>query len=299
MKITQERAEHKLFEQIEDLKENAPTHRCAVFRLSQIPLLPEGAHEKIMQTAAKVIEDKGLHFFICGDGDLFMLSRHITNKFFVLVLSHPTISPWLVSPKGEPAHLFEVGVDGDVIQILLQPKIDIIEHRSEEAKKKEKNVEIMLLEKAKEQALNPDIRIDMIANLPDRRNDRSESYILIVEDDPFTRRLVEKSLGARFRIFIAENAAQAIQSYIRHAPDVLFLDIGLPDADGLHVLDKVMEIDKDAYTVMLSGNGHKENVIKAVEKGAKGFVGKPFTKGKLEDYISKSPFIKKKAEEAQ
>ena len=85
--------------------------------------------------------------------------------------------------------------------------------------------------------------------------------------------------------------------YVNKAPAVRFLDIGLPDIDGHTVLKKVFEIDPDAYVVMFSGNGDKENVMKAVKTGAKGFVGKPFTKDKLYQYIDKSPFVQTKQKE--
>ena len=83
-------------------------------------------------------------------------------------------------------------------------------------------------------------------------------------------------------------------SYVNKAPDVLFLDIGLPDINGHEVLEKLFKLDPDAYVVMFSGNGDKENIMKAVELGAKGFVGKPFSQEKLLQYIQKSPFIQEK-----
>jgi two-component system chemotaxis response regulator CheY len=72
---------------------------------------------------------------------------------------------------------------------------------------------------------------------------------------------------------------------------VLFLDIGLPDIDGLKVLERIFKLDPQAYVVMFSGNGSKEHIMRAVELGARGFVGKPFTKEKLFQYIEKSPFV--------
>ena len=86
----------------------------------------------------------------------------------------------------------------------------------------------------------------------------------------------------------------ALMGYVNKAPDVLFLDIGLPDIDGHAVLEKIFKLDPDAYVVMFSGNKDRDNVMKAVELGAKGFVGKPFTSEKLLQYIQKSPFIQAK-----
>ena len=75
--------------------------------------------------------------------------------------------------------------------------------------------------------------------------------------------------------------------------DVLVLDINLPDIEGFDVLAKLRQIDPEGYIVMLSGNGDRENVIRAIEQGAKGFVGKPFSPKKLTDYIFKSPWVQR------
>ncbi|MEM6781000.1 MAG: response regulator [Pseudomonadota bacterium] len=297
MLITQENAENKLFNLVEKLKTQAPTYRCAVFRLSLIPRCPNDAFDIITHLFLKMIDDKAQHAFVCDDGDIFILSRHFTLKVFQKLLSHPTLVDWLVSPKGEPAHLFEVGVDGDIIQILLQPKIDVKEHREEEAAQKQKEIEAILAENKRVRALNPDICMNAVASIDDRRMKHTKPHILIVEDDPFTQKLVRKALGTFYEVSTASTASQAIQSYVRHAPDVLFLDIGLPDVDGLQVLKRIQELDDNAYIVMLSGNAQKENVVKAVNEGARGFVAKPFPKNKLEAYIQKCPFIGDKLQE--
>jgi len=112
-----------------------------------------------------------------------------------------------------------------------------------------------------------------------------------VEDDLFSQRLVANVLQSKFELTMAEDGQGAIMGYVKHAPDVLFLDIGLPDIDGHAVLEKLFQIDPQAYVVMFSGNGDKENVMKAITLGAKGFVGKPFSEDKLLQYIHKSPFI--------
>ena len=127
-----------------------------------------------------------------------------------------------------------------------------------------------------------------------RREKREKPGILVVEDDPFSQRLVSKSLEDNFDIYAAVTGQEAVSAYIRHAPDMVFLDIGLPDASGLDVLLKIFEIDAQAHIVMLSGSGSRDNILKAVENGAKGFVGKPFTREKLLQYINKCPFVQAK-----
>jgi len=138
-------------------------------------------------------------------------------------------------------------------------------------------------------ALNVPISPELIASLPKRRALRAHTSILVVEDDPFSRRLINLAISGDFAVSTAETAAKGILEYVTQAPDILFLDIGLPDVSGLDVLRRILAIDPEAYVVILSGNSQAENVMQAVRMGAKGFIGKPFAREKLYQYIRKSP----------
>ena len=114
---------------------------------------------------------------------------------------------------------------------------------------------------------------------------RRRMSVLLVEDDPFTRRLVVNALKADFDVWEAEDAAHAYQMYGTHAPDAVLLDIELPDSNGHVVLSKLLRLDREAFVVMLSANSVKENILAALEKGAQGFITKPFAKEKLMHYM--------------
>ena len=120
---------------------------------------------------------------------------------------------------------------------------------------------------------------------------------MVVDDDLFTQRLVKNSISKHGDVVFAADGCRALELYVAKAPDILFLDIELPDTTGHEVLEKIFQLDPHAFVVMLSGNGDRDNVLKAVEIGASGFVGKPFPRNRLCQYIEKSPFIIKKQEE--
>ncbi len=86
-------------------------------------------------------------------------------------------------------------------------------------------------------------------------------------------------------------ATYALDKYTNIAPDILFLDINLPDVTGHELLEKILILDPDAYVIMLSGNCDRDNITQAISKGAKGFIAKPFTKDKLFQYIDRCPTI--------
>lgn len=121
-----------------------------------------------------------------------------------------------------------------------------------------------------------------------KRRARAPLHVMIVDDDPLTRRLVANTLKEDHALISAANAQEAVSNYLLHAPDIVFLDIGLPDTSGFDVLHQIMASDPEAYVVMFSGNSYLENVLGALSAGASGFLAKPFKKEVMKHYIFSS-----------
>lgn len=128
------------------------------------------------------------------------------------------------------------------------------------------------------------------------RKARQPEYVLVVEDDTLTSRVVSNAFKDRYVLVNARDAKEAVAQYLTCAPDIVFLDIGLPDASGFDVLRQIMACDKDAYVVMFSSNNSAENIARALNEGAAGFVAKPFKKEYLRDYITASSIHHHKSE---
>jgi two-component system KDP operon response regulator KdpE len=97
-----------------------------------------------------------------------------------------------------------------------------------------------------------------------------------VEDDPGTRREVSRNLRAHgYRVVEAGTAAEALDAWERDRPDVILLDLGLPDRDGISV---VRHVRREATTpvVVLSARGEETTKVGALEAGADDYVTKPF-----------------------
>ncbi|MGH1377949.1 MAG: response regulator [Alphaproteobacteria bacterium] len=109
--------------------------------------------------------------------------------------------------------------------------------------------------------------------------------VLLVEDDPVTRWLVRNSIKDDCDFATAPTASKAFTLYSVYQPDVMFLDIDLPDKSGYEVLEWVMKNDPGANVIMFSSQSNMDNITNALEVGAKGFVGKPFIKKQLLEYI--------------
>ncbi len=119
------------------------------------------------------------------------------------------------------------------------------------------------------------------------RSARAPLHILVVDDDPFTQTLVHTLLARDFHVIVSSTVHDAVSDYARVMPDLVFLDINMGDAqhNGFSVLHTLQMLDWDANVVMLSGNDTPENIAEATRKGAMGFIGKPFSKDRLMNYV--------------
>jgi len=109
--------------------------------------------------------------------------------------------------------------------------------------------------------------------------------VLLVEDDPMTRFMVRKAIKNECELATAPEGNKVFSLYASYQPDIVFLDINLPDLNGYDVLEWIMDNDPGACVVMFSGNSDMDNIVSSMGYGAKGFVSKPFSKEKLLHYI--------------
>ncbi len=114
--------------------------------------------------------------------------------------------------------------------------------------------------------------------------------ILVVDDEVGIRELLSEILfDEGYRIHLAENASQARKFREQHVPDLVLLDIWMPDTDGLTLLKEWVEQDKLTMpVVMMSGHGTIETAMEAMRIGASDFLEKPIALQKLLATVAKS-----------
>jgi two-component system KDP operon response regulator KdpE len=106
--------------------------------------------------------------------------------------------------------------------------------------------------------------------------------VLIIEDDPQIRRFLRTSLAAEhYRYREAKTAADGIKEAAAHQPDVVLLDLGLPDTDGLEVIRQVRKRKQNFPIIVLSVRSAERDKIAALDAGADDFVNNPFAVGEL------------------
>jgi len=105
--------------------------------------------------------------------------------------------------------------------------------------------------------------------------------ILIIEDDKAISRLLTISLTTnKYETIVAENGATGISLFLSDNPDLILLDMGLPDMDGMEVLAQIKRIS-NIPIIIVSARGKEREKVEALDAGADDYVTKPFNIGEL------------------
>jgi two-component system KDP operon response regulator KdpE len=109
----------------------------------------------------------------------------------------------------------------------------------------------------------------------------NKPYILVVEDDRPIRNFITASLGAQgFNYIETDKGNEAIALSMSYNPDLIILDLGLPDIDGIEVIAKIREWSKIPI-IIVSARENERQKIEALDKGADDYLTKPFGIGEL------------------
>ena len=114
--------------------------------------------------------------------------------------------------------------------------------------------------------------------------------VLVVDDAAFMRKMVSDALakGGHEVVGEAGNGVEAIAQFQSIKPDLVTLDITMPEKDGLAALAEIVAADPSARVVMCSALGQESKVLEAIKLGAKDFVVKPFQADRVLEAIGKA-----------
>jgi two-component system, chemotaxis family, chemotaxis protein CheY len=114
--------------------------------------------------------------------------------------------------------------------------------------------------------------------------------VLVVDDAAFMRKMVSDALtrGGHEVIGEAGNGAEAVARFQELRPEVMTLDITMPEMDGLAALKEIIGLDPTARVVMCSALGQESKVLESIRLGAKDFVVKPFQADRVLDAVGKA-----------
>ncbi len=105
--------------------------------------------------------------------------------------------------------------------------------------------------------------------------------VLVVDDERAIRRFLQVSLTSHgHTVFEASNGQEALEAVVAHRPDMIILDLGLPDIDGVEVTQRLREWTQTPI-IILSVREHESDKIAALDAGADDYLTKPFSVGEL------------------
>jgi two-component system chemotaxis response regulator CheY len=113
--------------------------------------------------------------------------------------------------------------------------------------------------------------------------------ILIVDDAAFMRMMLKDILSKQgHEVIEAENGKDAVEKYKANMPDLVTMDITMPEMDGIQALKAIKGGFANAKVIMCSAMGQQAMVIEAIQSGAKDFIVKPFQADRVVEAVSKA-----------
>jgi two-component system chemotaxis response regulator CheY len=114
--------------------------------------------------------------------------------------------------------------------------------------------------------------------------------VLIVDDTKFMRDILKNILKKKELEIVGEasNGKEAVIKYQELKPDLVTMDIIMPEMDGIEAVKKIMQIDPSARILMCSAMGQQALVIEAIQSGARDFVIKPFQPARVLEAVDRA-----------
>ncbi len=113
--------------------------------------------------------------------------------------------------------------------------------------------------------------------------------VLICDDAAFMRMMIKDILSKNGYEIAgeAENGKRAVEKYNETKPDLVLMDITMPEMDGIQALKAIRELDGNARVIMCSAMGQQAMVIEAIQSGARDFIVKPFQAERVLEAVKK------------
>lgn len=119
------------------------------------------------------------------------------------------------------------------------------------------------------------------------RQTREKLRILVVEDQLFSRKILQEVLHHDYTVDVAPSAKDGMHMFLENAPDIALLDIELTDESGHTLARFIKTLDPTVFIVMVTGNNSVEDVNMAKANKVDGFIVKPYNKSKIFEIIEK------------
>ncbi len=113
---------------------------------------------------------------------------------------------------------------------------------------------------------------------------------ILIVDDAESMRVMLRDICTDMKLEVvgeAGDGAQAVTMYNEQSPDLVLMDITMPEMDGTEALRQILANDPNAQVVMITALGQKEQVLNAIKNGARDFIIKPFDQERVTETLSR------------
>lgn len=289
MIVIASKTEIRMRDDLSKCVKSRPNQRCFLLEFSRTDLDKEELFETFVRLLEDVPDSYMARVYLCRDKDiLIMMEGFMQRQFldFVKKLAHELKREDFT----DLIDILELGTHWVRLENFFTDKIEAINNATAqkiESERKEiaelRTMEVML-----------EIDPSLVSSIEERRRKRHRSLVMVADDDQLSRTLAGNVLRDQYDPVFAKNGSEALKEYVASAPDILFLDIGMPDIGGHEVLESLFQIDPDAYIIMFSGRKDKTTIMASLQQGAQGFLGKPFTRDQLYMHVGNSPYVQTK-----
>lgn len=279
-------AEKILLATLEDSKRSVMARTALLCRFSDSGITPP-TPDMLIEILKDQLKDRNAVVYYCGDTDIFISWSGSAKD--VMDTIQKMLESYLRQQKADWRNTgffqyFDCIAHGEELRILCKRKLAALAP--------ERVVQTPVIEKAKELNFTPQ-QNSLFAGSVKQRAERTKPEILIVEDQAFSRTLLMGILAKEYNCHTANNAMAALAQYASTAPDIILLDIELPDANGHIIAQFIRHIDKEVWIIMVTANNYSEDVLKAKQNNVQGFVIKPYNKQKILEIMDKYKQAKK------
>lgn len=115
---------------------------------------------------------------------------------------------------------------------------------------------------------------------------KNKTKVLIIDDDPKVSWLLSEGLSSKYEFISARDGIEGIQMVSTEKPDLVLLDIKMPQMTGIEVLERLNKLDERPEVIMISGHGDTQYVVDSIKLGAAEFINKPFDVQEVEIHIN-------------
>lgn len=293
MIVIASKTEIKLREDLRRCVRLKPNQRCFFLEFSRTDIPKSKLFETFLRLLENIPNSYMAQVYLCQDKDILIMMEGFMQRPFLDFVKK--LAETLDEEDfSELVDIFEISKHWSRIEALYTAKIEAIDEQAERRREEQR------MEHAEKNMTNIMRELDpvLVNKIDDTRSNRGAPLVMIADDDQLSRTLAGNVLRSDYNMVFAKNGTEAVKEYVASAPDILFLDIGMPDIGGHEVLECLFQIDPDAYIIMFSGRKDRATIMTSLEKGAQGFLGKPFTRDQLFTHVGNSPFVKNKKTKA-